>query len=387
MGPLAGIKVVELAGIGPVPFCAMALSDMGAEVLRVDRTVPSGLGITVDPKFDLLKRGRRSVAVDLKHPRGAEVVLRLVEQADALIEGFRPGVMERLGIGPEVCMKRNSKLVYGRMTGWGQDGPMANDVGHDINYIALSGALHSIGAPGGKPIPPLNLVGDFGGGAMFLAFGIVSALLEAGKSGKGQVVDVSMVEGSAYLMSGIYGLHASGRWNRERGTNFLDTGAHYYNTYETSDGKYVSVGAIEPKFYEKLLERLGLAGEELPEQNDRGAWPEMCERLAAIFKTRTRDEWCGVMAGAEVCFAPVLAMDEVLGDPQNSARDSFLEIDGVVQPAPAPKFSRTIPDVQGPPSRAGEHSREALAAWGMSADEIGDLCKAGVVAQDGVSKG
>jgi alpha-methylacyl-CoA racemase len=382
MGPLAGIKVVELAGIGPGPFCAMALSDMGAEVLRVDRTVPSGLGIVVDPKFDLLKRGRRSVAVDLKDPRGAEVVLRLVEQADALIEGFRPGVMERLGIGPEECAKRNPKLIYGRMTGWGQDGPMANDVGHDINYIALSGALHCIGGAGGKPVPPLNLVGDFGGGAMFLAFGIVSALLEAAKSGKGQVVDVSMVEGSAYLMSGIYGLHAAGRWNAERGTNFLDTGAHYYNTYETSDGKYVSVGAIEPKFYEQMLERLGLAGEELPEQNDRAAWPEMCERLAAIFKSRTRDEWCEVMQGCEVCFAPVLAMHEVLGDPQNAARASFLELDGVVQPAPAPKFSRTIPEVRGRPPRSGEHTEEALAAWGIPEEEIAALREAGVVAQN-----
>ena len=347
----------------------------------MDRTVPSGLGITLDPKFDLLKRGRRSVAVDLKHPRGAEVVLKLVERADALIEGFRPGVMERLGIGPEACMKRNPRLVYGRMTGWGQDGPMANVVGHDINYIALSGALHSIGAPGSKPIPPLNLVGDFGGCAMFLAFGIVSALLEAGKSGKGQVVDVSMVEGSAYLMSGIYGLHASGRWNAERGTNFLDTGAHYYNTYETSDGRYVSVGAIEPKFYEQLLERIGLAGEELPGQNDRESWPAMCEKLAAIFKTRTRDEWCEVMEGVEVCFAPVLALDEVRGDPQNSARQSFLDVDGVVQPAPAPKFSRTIPEVQAPPPRAGEHTEEAMTAWGFSGEQISELREAGVVVQ------
>ena len=382
MGPLAGIKVVELAGIGPGPFCAMALSDMGAEVLRVDRTVPSGLGIVVDPKFDLLKRGRRSVAVDLKDPRGAEVVLRLVEQADALIEGFRPGVMERLGIGPEECAKRNPKLVYGRMTGWGQDGPMANDVGHDINYIALSGALHCIGGVGSKPVPPLNLVGDFGGGAMFLAFGIVSALLEAAKSGKGQVVDVSMVEGSAYLMAGIYGLHASGRWNAERGTNFLDTGAHYYNTYETSDGKYVSVGAIEPKFYEQLLERTGLAGEELPEQNDRDAWPDMCGRMAEIFKSRTRDEWCEVMQGFEVCFAPVLAMNEVLGDPQNAARGSFLELDGVLQPAPAPKFSRTIPEVRGRPPHSGEHTEEALAAWGIPEEDIATLREAGVVAQN-----
>ncbi len=269
MGPLAGIKVVELAGIGPGPFCAMALSDMGAEVLRVDRVEPSGLGLPLEAKFDLLRRGRRSVAVDLKNPKGAETVLRLVESADALIEGFRPGVMERLGIGPEEALQRNPKLVYGRMTGWGQDGPWANDVGHDINYIALAGVLHCIGTKGSKPIPPLNLAGDFGGGAMFLAYGITCALLEAQRSGKGQVVDVSMVEGAAYLMTSIYGLHAAGVWKDERGENILDTGAPFYNVYETSDGKYVSVGAIEPKFYANLLERMGLAGEELPGQQDR----------------------------------------------------------------------------------------------------------------------
>jgi alpha-methylacyl-CoA racemase len=381
MGPLAGIKVIELAGIGPGPFCAMALSDMGAEVLRIDRTEESGLGIVLEPRFELLKRGRRSVAIDLKDARGAETVLRLVEQADALIEGFRPGVMERLGIGPEECLKRNPRLVYGRMTGWGQDGPMAKDVGHDINYIALAGVLHCIGSEGGKPVPPLNLVGDFGGGAMFLAFGIVSALLESSKSGKGQVVDVSMVEGAAYLMTSIYGLHAAGLWKGERGSNLLDSGAHYYNVYETSDGRYVSVGAIEPKFYTQLLERTGLADEELPAQHDQEAWPALRDRLAEVFKTRTRDEWCEVMAGAEVCFAPVLALDEVQDDPQNAARYTFPKLEGVVQPGPAPKFSRTISEVQGPPARRGEHTEAALADWGVPAGEIASLLEAGVLEQ------
>ncbi|MCH8075915.1 MAG: CoA transferase [SAR324 cluster bacterium] len=382
MGPLAGVKVVELAGIGPAPFCAMALSDMGAEVLRLDRTVPSGLGIDMETKFETLKRGRRSVAVDLKNPRGVEIVLRLVEGADALIEGFRPGVMERLGIGPDECLQRNPKLVYGRMTGWGQDGPMASDVGHDINYIALAGALGCIGEHGGPPIPPLNLVGDFGGGGMFLAFGVVSALFETARSGQGQVVDVSMVEGAAYLMSGIYGMFAAGAWTKERGTNFLDGGAHYYGVYETADGLYVSIGSIEPKFYSQLLERLGLADEELPPQNDRGQWAELRARLAKIFKGRTRDEWSKVMEGAEVCFAPVLGLDEVQAHPHNAARASFIEIDGVVQPAPAPRFSRTVPECTNGAPRDGEHTREALQSWGFHDEEIENLLQAGAIRQN-----
>ncbi|MCZ6749575.1 MAG: CaiB/BaiF CoA-transferase family protein [SAR324 cluster bacterium] len=381
MGPLAGVKVVELAGIGPAPFCAMALSDMGAEVLRVDRTVPSGLGIGLETKYETLKRGRRSVAVDLKNPQSAEVVLRLAEGADALIEGFRPGVMERLGIGPEECLKRNPKLVYGRMTGWGQDGPMAGDVGHDINYIALAGALGCIGANGGPPIPPLNLVGDFGGGGMFLAFGVVSALFETAQSGKGQVVDVSMTEGAAYLMSSIYGMFASGAWKPERGTNIIDGGAHFYGVYETADGKYVTIGSIEPKFYAQLLERVGLAGEELPDQFDRERWREMRGRLVEIFKGRTRDEWCGIMEGAEICFAPVLGMDEVKTHPHNAARASFIEIDGVVQPAPAPRFSRTVPECAKGPSRDGQQTTEALRSWGFQEEEIQRLLEAGAVRQ------
>ena len=381
MGPLAGIKVVELAGIGPVPFCAMALSDMGAEVLRIDRTEPSGLGIVVEPRFNLLKRGRRSVAVNLKEPKGVDTVLRLIDRADALIEGFRPGVMERLGVSPEECLRRNPRLVYGRMTGWGQDGPWANDVGHDINYIALAGVLHCIGGEGSKPTPPLNLVGDFGGGGMFLALGVVSALLEAQRSGKGQVVDVSMVEGAAYLMTSIYGLHAAGLWSEERGSNLLDTGAPYYNTYETSDGRYISVGAIEPKFYAEMLRRMGLEGEELPAQSDRAKWPEMRERFAAVFRGRTRDEWCEVMEGGEVCFAPVLTPAEVLEHPQNKARDSFRTAEGVVLPGPAPKFSRTPTDYQRPPTESGEHTREVLAEWGFAKEEVAALEEAGAVKQ------
>ena len=382
MGPLTGVKVLELAGIGPAPFCAMALSDMGAEVLRLDRTVPSGLGINLETKYETLKRGRRSVAVDLKNQQGVETVLRLVEGADALIEGFRPGVMERLGIGPEPCLQRNSKLVYGRMTGWGQDGPMAGDVGHDINYIALAGVLGCIGENGGPPVPPLNLVGDFGGGGMFLAFGVVSALFEAARSGKGQVVDVSMVEGAAYLMSSIYGMFASGAWKKERGANVIDGGAHFYGVYETADGQYVTIGSIEPKFYSQLLERLGLAGEELPPQHDRENWAAFRARLAKIFKGRTRDEWSKVMEGAEVCFAPVLGMDEVKDHPQNAARESFIEIDGVVQPAPAPKFSRTVSQCTKGAPRDGEHTREALLSWGFHEEEIENLLQAGAIRQN-----
>src|ERR1043165_8519435 len=298
MGPLKGIKVVELAGIGPGPFCSMMLSDMGATVIRVDRMVDGGLGIAApDPKFDILNRGRQSIAVDLKKPEGIEVVLKLVEQADALVEGFRPGVMERLGLGPDVCLKRNLKLVYGRMTGWGQDGPLALAAGHDINYIALTGALHSIGRRGEAPVPPLNLVGDFGGGGMLLAFGMVCGLLEAQRSGQGQVIDAAMVDGAALLLGGIYGLHAIGYWKDERGVNLLDTGAACYDVYETKDGRYVSIGSLEPQFYALLLQKLGLDAAELPPQHDRATWPAMKQRFEAIFKTKTRDEWCRLMEG------------------------------------------------------------------------------------------
>ncbi|MCG8694347.1 MAG: CoA transferase [Minwuiales bacterium] len=380
MGPLAGYKVVELAGIGPGPMCAMLLSDMGAEVLRIDRTEASGLGISQPSKFSLLNRGRRSAAVDLKQPQGVETVLRLVEKADALIEGFRPGVTERLGLGPDDCLKRNPKLVYGRMTGWGQDGPMAHAAGHDLNYIALTGALHAIGRRGGPPVPPLNLVGDFGGGALYLAFGIVCAILEAQKSGKGQVVDAAMTDGAASLMTAAYGMKAMGIQTDERGTNILDSGAHFYDVYQTSDGKYVSIASIEAKFYAELLEKTGLDKEDLPKQMDKSKWPDMKERLAAVIKTKTRDEWCAIMEGSDVCFAPVLSLEEAPNHPHNKARQTFIEIEGVVQPAAAPRFSRTRSEVQGPAAEPGQHTEAALADWGFAADEIAKLREAGAVA-------
>lgn len=380
MGPLKGYKIIEMAGIGPGPMCAMLLSDAGAEVLRIDRLAPSGLGVAMPHRFELLNRGRRPAAVDVSKKEGAEVVLRLVEKADALIEGFRPGVMERLGLGPDDCWARNPKLVYGRMTGWGQEGPLAKAAGHDINYISLAGALHAIGRAGGPPVPPLNLVGDFGGGALYLAFGLVCGLLEASKSGKGQVVDAAMVDGAASLMTLFFGMKAMGIWSEQRGTNVLDTGAHFYDVYETADGKYVSIGSIEAKFYAELLRLTGLEGEALPDQMDRQRWQGMKERLQAVFKQKTRDEWCAIMEGSDVCFAPVLSMEEAPEHPHNRARGTFVEFDGVVQPGPAPRFSRTRPQIQRPPSKPGEHTEEALLDWGFTKEEIEALQKAKVVA-------
>ena len=379
MGPLTGIKVVELAGIGPGPMCAMLLSDLGAEVIRVDRLAAVDLGLERERQFNVLNRGRRSVAVDLMSPEGVEAVLRLVESADALIEGFRPGVMEKLGLGPDVCLARNPRLVFGRMTGWGQDGPMAKAAGHDINYIALTGAVHSIGIAGGPPVPPLNLVGDFGGGALYLAFGVCAALLEARSSGLGQVVDVSMVDGASSLMAAIYGLHGSGAWANERGTNVLDTGAHFYGTYECADGNYVSIGSIEGKFHDELLEKLGLTAQDIPDRMDNDRWVEHKARLVELFKAKTRDEWCVIMEGTDICFAPVLNLDEAPKHPHNVARGTFVEIEGVVQPGPAPRFSRTPGQVQGPPAARGEHSREALADWGFSVEELAKLEANGVI--------
>jgi len=380
MGPLVGYKVVEIAGIGPGPMCAMLLSDMGAEVLRVDRIVPGGLGLAIPPRFDFLSRGRRSVAIDLKKKEGLEALLRLVEKADVLIEGFRPGVAERLGIGPEDCFACNPKLIYGRVSGWGQEGPLAHAAGHDINYIALAGALHAIGRAGEPPVPPLNLVGDFGGGALYLAFGIVCGLLEASKSGRGQIVDAAMVDAVSSLMTFIYGLQAMGVWTDRRGENILDSGAHFYDAYETADGKYVSIGAIEPKFYAEFLRLTGLDGEDLPHQMDRAHWPEMRERLRAVFKSKTRDEWCDIMEGTDVCFAPVLSMEEAPKHRHNKTRGTFVEIDGMIQPAPAPRFSRTDPKIQSPPPEPGQHTDEALADWGFPAEEIAKMRKAEVVA-------
>lgn len=381
MGPLQGTTVLEIAGIGPGPFCAMLLADMGADVIRVDRAGQVMGGDPESPPADVLNRGRRSIGLDLKSPDGVEALLALVEQADVLMEGFRPGVTERLGIGPDDCLARNPKLVYGRMTGWGQEGPYAQAAGHDINYIALAGALEPIGRRGEAPIPPLNFVGDFGGGGMFLAFGIVCALLEAKSSGEGQVVDAAMVDGSAVLTTMFHAFRAMGIWNDERGTNLLDTGAHFYDVYETSDGKYVSIGSIEPQFYAQLLELSGLGDQgDLPHQMDRDQWPAVKERLAAIFTTKTRDEWCEIMEHTDVCFAPVLSLDEAPQHPHNVERGTFVERNGVLQPAPAPRFSRTEAEIQRPPSHAGQHTDEVLGQFGFDADRIAKLREDGAIA-------
>jgi len=380
-GPLHGIRILEIAGIGPGPFAAMMLSDMGAEVVRVDRADKVRGGDPAAPPADVLNRGRRSIGIDLKNADGVEALLTLVESADALIEGFRPGVTERLGFGPEVCLARNPRLVYGRMTGWGQDGPYAQAAGHDINYIALAGALDSIGRAGERPVPPLNLVGDFGGGGMLLAFGVACALVERSSSGKGQVVDAAMVDGSAVLMTMFHAFRAMGIWFDERGTNMLDSGAHFYDVYETKDGKYVTIGSIESQFYAELLEKTGLVDDDtLPHQHDRTQWPAMKERFVELFKTKTRDEWCELMEGSDVCFAPVLSMTEAPAHPHNVARGTFVERDGIVQPAPAPRFDRTPGEISRPPSHAGQHTDEVLADWGVDPATIAKLHETGAVA-------
>ena len=380
MGPLAGYRIVEMAGIGPAPFAAMLLADMGAEVVRVDRREAADLGVPGrEPKFDVLARGRRSIAVDVKAEAGREVVKRLAARADAIIEGFRPGVMERLGLGPDVLLKVNPKLVFGRMTGFGQDGPLANAAGHDIDYIALAGALHAIGRKGEAPLPPLNLVGDFGGGGMFLAFGVVCALLEAQKSGKGQVVDAAMVDGAATLMALMYGLYSQGTWQDERGVNILDTGAPWYDTYATKDGKWLAVGAIERRFYEEFVERLGLKLSNLPKQHDRHGWPDLRRRFADAIAARTRDEWEEVFAGSDACVAPVLALGEVAQHPHNAARGTFARRDGVLQPAPAPRFSRTVPEMGRAPRPPGADTEAVLADFGFAPAEIARLIETGAV--------
>jgi alpha-methylacyl-CoA racemase len=380
MGPLAGITVIEIAGIGPGPYCGMMLADMGADVIRIDRAATVQGGDPDRPPADLLNRGRRSVGVDLKSPDGVEVVLDLVEKADALIEGFRPGVTERLGIGPDDCLARNPRLVYGRMTGWGQDGPYATTAGHDINYISLAGALEPIGRRGEAPVPPLNLVGDFGGGGMLLAFGVACGIIEAQRSGEGQVIDAAMVDGAASLMTMTHSFRAMGLWNDERGTNMLDTGAHFYDVYECADGTYVSIGSIEPQFYAELLRLTGLEGEELPWQQDRSQWPALKERLAAIFRTKTRAEWCELMEGTDVCFAPVLAIPEAIEHPHNVARGTFVEVAGIPQPGPAPRFSRTPGEISRPPAHAGQHTDEVLAEIGLDGARIAKLRDAGAIA-------
>ena len=382
MGPLDGIRIIEVAGIGPGPYTAMMLADMGADVIRVDRAAQVRGGDPALPPGDSLNRGRRSIGLDLKSPEGVETLLRLCENADGLIEGFRPGVAERLGFGPDVVAARNPRLVFGRMTGWGQEGPYAHTAGHDINYIALAGVLDSLRRDGAQPTPPINLIGDFGGGGMLLAFGMVCGLLSARTTGSGQVVDAAMVDGAASLMSMIWAFKAMGIWNSDRpGTNMLDTGTHYYDTYECADGKWVSIGSIEPQFYAELLHHTGLEGEELPDQNDASQWGAMKERLAAIFKTRTRDEWSEVMEGTDICFAPVLSMDEATRHPHNVERGTFIELNGITQPAPAPRFSATPGAVQRPPAHAGQHSAEILEDWlGLDSAEIESLRESGTVA-------
>jgi alpha-methylacyl-CoA racemase len=386
-GPLRGVKIIELAGLGPAPFACMMLADAGAQILRLERAAPEAIERAEDLRasgsaryWDLLNRSRPSVGVDLKHPDALTLVLDLVEQADGFVEGFRPGVAERLGVGPEVCLSRNPRLVYGRMTGWGQNGPMASMAGHDINYIAIGGALWSMGRADTAPVPPLNLVGDFGGGGMLLAFGMLAGLLESARSGQGQVIDAAMTDGAAALMTMIHAFHLDGQWNEQRGANMLDTGAPYYEVYETADGRWMSVGAIEPQFYGRLLNGMGLSGDpSLPDQNAREHWPAMKQRFAAVFKTRTRDEWTAVFDGTDACVAPVLSPWEAHRHPHNSSRGTYVEVDGVVQPGPAPRFSRTPSGVSSPPSQPGADTLSGLLEWGVSEDAVAELRASGAL--------
>ena len=372
-GPLSGLKIVEFAGIGPGPFCGMLLSDLGADVVRVDRKGPGRAS-----PADVTARGRRSVAFDLKSPQAIEAVLKLLESADGLIEGFRPGVMERLGLGPDVVLKRNPKLVFGRMTGWGQFGPYAKAAGHDMNYIAITGALHAIGTSD-KPVPPLNLVGDFGGGALYLAFGLMAGIISARETGKGQVIDCAMSDGAASLMAMFYGFKGAGMWKDERRSNLLDGGAHFYDTYQCSDGKWISIGSIEPQFYALLLEKTGITDPQFANQMSRGEWPELKAKLAAVLVKKTQAEWCAIMDATDICFAPVLTLDEAPNHAHNVARETFVTVEGVVQPAPAPRFSATPGAIQGPPPKIGAHNDEALAQWGFSGAEIDALKASGAL--------
>lgn len=381
MGPLHGIKIVEFAALGPAPMGAMILADLGAEVVRIERKLPPGAkpgSELFDPRLDILNRSRRVVTLDLKKPEGLAAARQLIAGADILIEGFRPGVMERLGLGPDECLGSNPRLVFGRMTGWGQTGPRANAAGHDINYLSLSGALHAIGEPGGKPVVPLNLVADCGGGAMLLVVGVLAALLEARTSGQGQVVDAAMTDGSALLMTMMYTLKAMGEWTQQRGSNLLDGGAHFYDTYRCADGKYISIGPIEPQFYALFLDKTGLADPDFSQQWDRARWPELKVRLAAHLATRSRDEWCALLEGTDACVTPVLDMDEAPEHPHNRARGTFIEVGGVVQPAPAPRFSRSTPAKPRPPL-TGARGEDVLADWGFSPDALDGLRKAGAI--------
>ena len=378
MGPLKGLRVIELAGIGPGPYCAMLLADLGADVIRVDRLSATDLGVPVDRRFDVKGRNRRSVAVDLKSPAGRDVVLRLVAQADVLMEGFRPGVAERLGLGPDVCCERNPRLVYGRMTGFGQQGPLAQAAGHDLNYIALTGALHAIGPAQGEPLPPLNLVGDYGGGSMFLALGILSALFERQTSGQGQVVDAAMVDGASSLMSLFHGLQAAGQWSPQRGSNLLDGGAPFYSTYPTKDAKYVSLAPLEPKFFAELVRRLDLDPAYVSQQYDRSCWPRMRQDIAQRIAQRTRDEWSALLEGTDVCFAPVLSLQEAPTHAHALERQAFVQVDGFMQPSPAPRFERSVPEVPTPAPEVGEHTQAVLLEFGFTKQEVAALQAQGV---------
>ena len=379
MGPLRGMRIIELAGIGPTPFAGMMLSDLGAEVIRVDRV--GGSGNPVASQSGPMERGKRTVAIDLKQPAGIEAVLRLVEASDGLFEGFRAGVAERLGVGPDACLARNPKLVYGRMTGWGQSGPLADRAGHDINYISLAGPLAHIGRAGQPPSVPLNLIGDFGGGSVFLVLGMVAALLEVARGGEGQVVDAAMVDGAAYLLSPLYAAHASGFWTDEVGANFLDSGAYFYEVYGTSDGKWLAVGAIEPQFHAEFMAGIGLVGaEDLPDQMDRGRWPEMKQRIGDIIAQRTLDEWVAVFDGTDACVSPVLTMGQTPSHPHAQARDSFFEFGGVTQPRPAPRFEGTPSEPAVTSQSPGADTEAVLLELGYSAEQVEALRSSGAVA-------
>lgn len=378
-GPLAGLKIVELAGIGPAPLCCSLMSDLGANVLRIDRNFDSKLGVPRDRRTDLLRRGRKSVSIDLKTPKGVQTVIRLIEVSDVVVDPFRPGVTEKLGIGPEDCFVSNKKLIYARMTGWGQTGPLAHAAGHDLNYLSLTGIVHAIG-PEEIPTPPLNVVADMGGGAMSMALGILAGVYEARNSGQGQVVDISMTEGSAYLALAMYGMAAVGDYSHKRQDNILDGGAPFYRCYKTKDGKFISVASIEAKFYDLLLEKTGLSREgNLPDQLDKSKWPEMHERFERIFKSKTQTEWCDIMEGSDVCFAPVLTFNEAPHHPHNKARGTFVDIDGISQPNPAPRFSRTPGSIKGAAPDYGQNTREGLVEWGFQEKEVRELIEHNVV--------
>lgn len=380
-GPLDGFRVVEMGGIGPAPFAGALLGDLGADVLRIDRIAKRGVEPDPPPRFDFYNRNKRSIALDLKQQQAVATVLKLVAEADALIEGFRPGVMERLGLGPEVCHATNPRLVYARMTGWGQQGPIAQEAGHDINYLALTGALHCLGDADRPPLPPLNLVADLGGGALYLVVGLLAAAMESRQSGRGQTIDVAMIDGVTHLMSAFQAFRQQGSWTARRSDNIVDGGAPFYRSYATQDGKFVAVGAIEPHFYANLVTVMGLDSKDIPDQNDRAAWPEMRERFAKIFATRTRDEWVTAATGRDACLAPVLTMDEAPGHPQMLAREVYAMFDGLRHPSPAPRFSRTSSELHRPTPAAGRDSRQALADWGVPSDQVAALEAAGAIAQ------